>query len=89
MNGFESLLNFFQQNNPTAPNMTEEEKARYDQAMLASGKLQQIAQPMNTGLLNLQTGGGIMPVQEPELESTQEKMQGLLDLLAMIKGPQG
>jgi hypothetical protein len=44
---------------------------------------------MNTGLLNLQVGGGVMPVQEPELEGTQEKMQGLLDLLAMIKGPQG
>lgn len=82
-------MNFFQQNNPTAPSMTEEEKARFDQAMLSAGQLQKVAQPMNTGLLNLQVGGGIMPLQVPELESTQEKMQGLLDLLTMIKGPQG
>jgi hypothetical protein len=89
MNAFESLQNFFQQNNPTAPNMTEEEKERYERAMLGMGQLQQLSQPMNTGLLNLQVGGGVMPVQAPELESTQEKMQGLLDLMAMIKGPQG
>ena len=88
MNAFQSLQNFFQQNNPTAPNMTEEEKDRYERAMLGMGQLQQISQPMNTGLLNLQVGGGMIPITPVELESTEEKMQGLLDLMAMIKGPQ-
>lgn len=47
------------------------------------------AQPMNVGLLEMQRGGGMIPITPVELESTEEKMQGLLDLMAMIKGPQG
>ena len=47
------------------------------------------AQPMNVGLLEMQRGGGIIPITPVQLESTEEKMQGLLDLMAMIKGPQG
>lgn len=47
------------------------------------------AQPMNVGLLEMQRGGGMIPITPVELESTERKMQGLLDLMAMIKGPQG
>lgn len=47
------------------------------------------AQPMNVGLLEMQQGGGMIPITPVQLESTEEKMQGLLDLMAMIKGPQG
>ena len=47
------------------------------------------AQPMNVGLLEMQRGGGMIPITPVELESTEKKMQGLLDLMAMIKGPQG
>ena len=47
------------------------------------------AQPMNVGLLEMQRGGGMIPITPVQLESTEEKMQGLLDLMAMIKGPQG
>ena len=31
----------------------------------------------------------MIPITPVQLESTEEKMQGLLDLMAMIKGPQG
>jgi hypothetical protein len=47
------------------------------------------AQPMNVGLLEMQRGGGMIPITPVQLESTEKKMQGLLDLMAMIKGPQG
>ena len=47
------------------------------------------SQPMNVGLLDMQRGGGIIPITPVELESTERKMQGLLDLMAMVKGPQG
>ena len=50
---------------------------------------QRQAQPMNVGLLDMQRGGGMIPITPVELESTEKKMQGLLDLMAMIKGPQG
>lgn len=47
------------------------------------------AQPMNAGLLEVHRGGGMVPTAPVRPESTEEKMQGLLDLMAMIKGPQG
>lgn len=55
----------------------------------AQRQLMRQAQPMNVGLLEMQRGGGMIPITPVELESTEEKMQGLLDLMAMIKGPQG
>ena len=47
------------------------------------------ARLMNVWLLEMKRGGGMIPSRPVELESTEEKMQGLLDLMAMIKGPQG
>ena len=67
---------------------TEEDINKYVEALRWQTMRQ--AQPMNVGLLEVQQGGGLMQLRAPvQLESTQEKMQGLLDLLAMIKGPQG
>lgn len=47
------------------------------------------AQPINVGLLQMLRGGGMIPITPVQLESTEEKMQGLLDLMAMMQGPQG
>lgn len=73
-------MNFFE-------GATEEDINKYVEALRRQTMRQ--AQPMNVGLLGVRQGGGLMQPAPVQLESTQEKMQGLLDLLAMIKGPQG